>query len=103
MAKELFELLTLINPRLIKKKNNPTCKVTDKLRLTLVFDNIQERLAGKTISKESKEQVIQSILYFIFLNLPQKFYDITNLIQLPNLYKSLQKVLHNFLRKISCT
>lgn len=71
----------LISPTMIK--NDPTCKVTNKLRLTLVSNKIQERLAGKTISKKSKEQVIQSILYFFFFhfyNLPLKFCDITNLI-----------------------
>lgn len=85
---------------------NPTCKVTNKLSLTLVSDKIQERLAGKTISKESKEQVIQSILslFFIyFYHVPQKFCDITNLILLPNFYKALEQVLHNILIKISCT
>lgn len=55
----------LISPTMIK--TDPTCKVTNQLRLTLVSNKIQERLAGKTISKKSKEQVIQSIFFFFLI------------------------------------
>lgn len=52
-AKELFELLMLINPRMIKK--NPTCKVPNKIRLTLVSDKIRDRLAGKTARSQKNK------------------------------------------------